>query len=96
MVLADDNFATIVAAVGEGRRIYDNIRRFVRYVLTTNSGEIWVMFLATMLALPVPMLPSLFDTEPLAPVQLAAVLAASTVAFIAVEIEKWVRRRTSP
>jgi P-type Ca2+ transporter type 2C len=57
MVLADDNFATIVAAVQEGRRIYDNIRRFVRYLLTTNSGEIWVMFLATMLALPVPLLP---------------------------------------
>jgi Ca2+-transporting ATPase len=227
MVLADDNFATIVAAVAEGRRIYDNIRRFVRYVLTTNSGEIWVMFLATMVALPVPLLPvqilwvnlvtdglpaialglepverdamrrpprpptesifarglwqhavwvgllmavvclavlvwaramgwpwqtmvfttlallqlghalavrseresfftlgpgtnllllaavagtfaaqllivyvpvlqGLFDTEPLSPVQLAVVLAASTVAFIAVEIEKWVRRRTPP
>jgi P-type Ca2+ transporter type 2C len=227
MVLADDNFATIVAAVQEGRRIYDNIRRFVRYLLTTNSGEIWVMFLATAVALPVPLLPvqilwinlvtdglpaialglepverdtmrraprsptesifarglwqhalwvgllmavvclvllvwaraagwpwqtmvfttlallqlghalavrseresfftlgprsnplllaavagtfavqllivylpalqSLFDTQPLAPVQLAVVLAASTVAFIAVEIEKWVRRRTSP
>jgi P-type Ca2+ transporter type 2C len=227
MVLADDNFATIVAAVREGRRIYDNIRRFVRYVLTTNSGEIWVMFLATMLALPVPLLPvqilwinlvtdglpaialglepaerttmrrpprspnesifagglwqhavwvgllmavvclalqvwaramgwpwqtmvfttlallqlghalavrseresfftlgprtnllllgavtgtlavqllivyvpalqGLFDTEPLSAVQLAVVLAASTVAFIAVEIEKWVRRHTAP
>jgi Ca2+-transporting ATPase len=57
MVLADDNFATIVAAVQEGRRIYDNIRRFVRYLLTTNSGEIWVMFLASVLALPVPLLP---------------------------------------
>ena len=57
MVLADDNFATIVAAVEEGRRIYDNIRRFVRYLLTTNSGEIWVMFLASVLALPVPLLP---------------------------------------
>jgi Ca2+-transporting ATPase len=227
MVLADDNFATIVAAVAEGRRIYDNIRRFVRYVLTTNSGEIWVMFLATMLALPVPLLPvqilwvnlvtdglpaialglepterdamrrpprpptesifarglwqhavwvgllmavvclalqvraramgwpwqtmvfttlallqlghalavrseresfftlgprsnplllaavagtfavqllivylpvlrGVFDTEPLTPAQLGVVLAASTVAFIAVEIEKWVRRRTPP
>jgi Ca2+-transporting ATPase len=226
MVLADDNFATIVAAVQEGRRIYDNIRRFVRYLLTTNAGEIWVMFLATVVALPVPLLPvqilwinlvtdglpavalglepverdamrrpprsptesifarglwqhalwvgllmavvclvllvaaralgwpwqtmvfttlallqlghalavrseresfftlgprsnllllaavagtfavqllivylpvlqGLFDTEPLAPVQLAVVLAASTVAFIAVEIEKWARRRTA-
>jgi magnesium-transporting ATPase (P-type) len=58
MVLADDDFATIVAAVEEGRRIYDNIRRFVRYLLTTNSGEIWVMFLASLLALPVPLLPA--------------------------------------
>ena len=226
MVLADDNFATIVAAVQEGRRIYDNIRRFVRYLLTTNAGEIWVMFLATVVGLPVPLLPvqilwinlvtdglpaialglepverdtmrrpprsptesifarglwqhalwvgllmavvclallvgaramgwpwqtmvfttlallqlghalavrseresfftlgvwsnplllaavagtfavqllivylpalqGLFDTEPLSPVQLAVVLVASTVAFIAVEIEKWVRRRTA-
>ena len=41
MVLADDDFATIIAAVEGGRRIYDNIRRFVRYLLTTNSAEIW-------------------------------------------------------
>ncbi len=56
MVLADDNFATIVAAVEEGRRIYDNIRRFVRYLLTTNSAEIWVMVLAPFLGLPLPLL----------------------------------------
>jgi Ca2+-transporting ATPase len=57
MVLNDDNFATIVIAVGEGRRIYDNIRRFVRYTLTSNSGEIWVMFLGPFLGLPLPLLP---------------------------------------
>ena len=57
MVLLDDNFATIVSAVQEGRRIYDNLRRFVRYVLTTNSGEIWTIFLAPFVGLPVPLLP---------------------------------------
>ncbi len=57
MVLADDNFATIISAVEEGRRIYDNIRRFVRYALTGNSGEIWVMFLAPFAGLPLPLLP---------------------------------------
>ena len=57
MVLTDDNFATILTAVGEGRRIYDNIRRFVRYTLTSNSGEIWVMFLGPFIGLPLPLLP---------------------------------------
>ncbi len=57
MVLQDDNFATIVTAVGEGRRIYDNIRRFVRYTLTSNSGEIWVMFLGPFMGLPLPLVP---------------------------------------
>jgi P-type Ca2+ transporter type 2C len=57
MVLTDDNFATIVAAVKEGRRIYDNIRRFVRYTLTSNSGEIWVMILGPFVGLPIPLLP---------------------------------------
>ncbi len=57
LVLLDDNFATIVAAVREGRRIYDNVRKFVRYAMTGNSGEIWTLFLAPMLGLPIPLLP---------------------------------------
>jgi len=52
MVLLDDNFATIVRAIRERRRIYDNIRRFIRYAVTTNSGEIWTMFLAPSLGCP--------------------------------------------
>ncbi|ABA58590.1 Cation transporting ATPase, E1-E2 type [Nitrosococcus oceani ATCC 19707] len=57
MVLLDDNFATIVSAVREGRRIFDNIRKFVRYTMTSNSGEIWTLFLAPFLGLPLPLVP---------------------------------------
>jgi P-type Ca2+ transporter type 2C len=57
MVLLDDNFATVVSAVREGRRIFDNLRRFVRYQLTTNSAEVWTIFLAPFLGLPIPLTP---------------------------------------
>ena len=57
MVLLDDNFATIVAAVEQGRIIYDNIRKFIKYTLASNMGEIWVMLLAPFLGMPLPLLP---------------------------------------
>lgn len=57
MILVDDNFASIVSSVREGRRVFDNIRKFVKYTMTSNSGEIWTILLAPFFGLPIPLLP---------------------------------------
>ncbi len=78
MILMDDNFSTIVAAVEEGRIIYDNIRKFIRYLLSCNLGEVLTMFLATIFALP----------NPLSPIQILLVnLATDGLPAIALGID---------
>lgn len=57
LILVDDNFATIKSAIKEGRNIYENIRKFIRYLLASNVGEILVMFFAMLIGLPLPMIP---------------------------------------
>ena len=57
MILLDDNFSTIVSAVEEGRGIYDNIRKFIRYMLACNIGEVLTMFLGSFLNAPVILIP---------------------------------------
>jgi Ca2+-transporting ATPase len=57
MVLLDDNFATIVEAVDEGRVIYDNIRKFIKYTLSSNTGELFVMLVGPLLGMPLPLRP---------------------------------------
>ena len=58
MILMDDNFSSIVAAVEEGRNIYSNIRKFIRYLLSCNVGEVLTMFLASLVGLPIPLMPA--------------------------------------
>lgn len=57
LILTDDNFSSIVAAIEEGRNIYENIRKFIRYLLASNVGEILTMFIAMMLGMPLPLVP---------------------------------------
>ena len=57
MIITDDNFATIIAAVEEGRGIYDNIRKTLQYLLAGNTGELLLMTMAVALGLPAPLLP---------------------------------------
>ncbi|ABW25993.1 cation-translocating P-type ATPase [Acaryochloris marina] len=57
MILLNDDFSTIVAAVREGRVIYDNIRKFIKYTLSGNCGELWVILMAPLVGMPIPLLP---------------------------------------
>lgn len=57
MVLADDNFATIIRAIEEGRVVYDNLRKFIAYLLTTNAAEVFVILSALIAGMPMPLLP---------------------------------------
>lgn len=57
MILLNDNFASIIGAIKEGRRIYDNLRKFVKYIFTGNTAEIITLFAAPLIGLPIPLLP---------------------------------------
>jgi Ca2+-transporting ATPase len=57
MILLDDNFTTIVAAIEQGRIIFDNIRKFIKYTLSSNTGELFLMLIGPLVGMPLPLLP---------------------------------------
>src|SRR5699024_519869 len=57
IILMDDNFVSIKEAIKEGRHVYTNIRKFIRYLLTSNVGEIFIMLVALLMAYPLPLIP---------------------------------------
>jgi Ca2+-transporting ATPase len=57
MILLDDNFSSVIGAIKHGRQIFDNILKFIKYIMTGNSGEIWAIMLAPFLGLPIPLIP---------------------------------------
>src|SRR5204863_470928 len=93
MVLTDDNFASVVAAVEEGRGIYENIRKFVAFLLSANAGEVLIMFIATIAIADPPFLPGVFGTEPLTALDWVETLLISFSAFAFVDVLKVLRRR---
>ena len=99
MILRDDNFAMIVGAVREGRVVFDNIRKFIRNILSGNVAEVSVIVLATatlqILLVHVTFLRDLFGLQPLAPAEWLLVMAIAVTYLAFVELDKALRRRAT-